>query len=543
MASSTDLASAVAARPTDAAQVVIQDIKQVPHGGTLSLEECPADWADQVAAIVHEQQAYLLVTVASQGSARMYEVRRRLKDRGYQKIEHRLCAPEVIRIVNGGGAAGAINTLRGDDATAVERQLSGLIDSAIEQGASDIHIETRGVHAEVYTRVNGVRVFHSSITIDAAKSIGVVLYTVHADASTKDISWDPNQVMDAAVEYATNGGHKVQLRFSSSPIFPSGNFHIVLRVLMLDAQTTKLLPDIGYEAEQLESIEAMLTGSSGMVIVCGPTNSGKSTTLQAMMRRLYERRGSTIKMITVEDPVEYVIPGACQIGVARRRRSGEDRNTSAFTSYLRGALRQDPDIVMVGEIRDRDSAEIVKDMVLTGRKVVTTLHTYSALWAFVRLREVGVPMNLLTMPGFVSGIIYQRLVPLVCPHCAVEYAHGCDQLDAALRARLQSVCDPSEIKLRGQGCPECKDTGIAGRTVVAEFAVPDTELLRLLGDEDFLGAEQHWRRQGQLAMPEGGVSALAHAIHKMRQGLFDPRDVEDQVGPLLSATAPAEVRL
>ena len=340
--------------------------------------------------------------------------------------------------------------------------------------------------------------------------------------------------MDGAIEHRTSDGLHMQLRFSSAPIFPSGNFHIVVRLLTMSA-TDRQLSDLGYTPGQLETLEAITSDLSGMVLLCGPTNSGKSTTLQALMKRIHSRMGESIKMISVEDPVEYVIPGACQIGVSRRRKTLVDERTgSAFTTFLRGTLRQDPDVVMVGEIRDLDSAAVVKDLVLAGRKLLTTLHTYSATWAFVRLRELGVPMELLTMPGFVSGVVYQRLVPVLCPQCAVSLygEHARQRLSPATLVRALSVCDTRKhpARVRGTGCPHCGHTGIAGRTLCAEFVIPDRHMLGLIAQQRLLEAEQYWMDRKHLDVDGLGVTALAHGIQKLRQGLVDPADLESNVG-------------
>ena len=222
--------------------------------------------------------------------------------------------------------------------------------------------------------------------------------------------------------------------------------------------------------------------------------------------------------------------------MGRKRKTSIDAHTgSAFTTFLRGTLRQDPDVVMVGEIRDHDSATVVKDLVLAGRKILATLHTYSALWAYVRLREIGIPWEILTMPGFIAGIVYQRLVPTLCPHCSMPLVEGLERVPKETLYRIQQVSDLSKdkVRVRGDGCEHCHHTGIAGRTVCAELVLPDRALLRFLSASDFLGAEKYWREAGVGAI-NGGVSSLAHGIHKMREGLISPLDVEDQIGLLTS---------
>jgi len=531
----------VAIASTDA---VIAHLVDVPPGEPIE-DVLPEGWRERFAILRDESGhcVHLLAVVQALRSASCFELQQRLRAQGVDDIRVREASVEIIRLVHGRRQAAQTSVLAAADATGIERQAYALIEEAIRHRASDIHIESRDAHAAVFFRVNGLRRMFASISRESARSLGVVLYSVHADASSKDVAWDPQQVMDGVIEHHTPDGKHVQLRFSSAPIFPSGNFHIVIRVLMMDSSDQQLA-DLGYSASQLQTLENISAGLSGLVVLCGPTNSGKSTTLQALMKRIHARLGKSIKMISVEDPVEFVIPDACQIGVSRKRRvSIDERTGSAFTTFLRGTLRQDPDVVMVGEIRDIDSASVVKDLVLAGRKVLTTLHTYSAVWAFVRLRELGVPVELLTMPGFVSGIVYQRLVPTLCPHCSVpaDGPAGRVALPPDLFERLWSVADPElhPVRLRGGGCPACGHQGIGGRTLCAEFVVPDRKLLELIARERYLEADAHWRHRGHLAVDGLGVSALAHGISKMRQGLIDPRDLESNVGllsQLLSTT-------
>jgi type II secretory ATPase GspE/PulE/Tfp pilus assembly ATPase PilB-like protein len=534
----TDIA--LASQPplaSDEAKGPINNLSDVPTG-TPSIEHLPLAWRDRFAVLLDEAQrrASILAVPQAMGSAALFELRRRLHDSGLRDLQIRPATAEIVKLLHSRRDLAPASLLSADDATGIERFAHKLIEEAIRHKASDIHIETREDHALVFFRVNGLRQVFATISHESARSLGVVLYSVHADATSKEVSWDSQQVMDGVIEYRSDDGRHAQLRFSSAPIFPSGNFHIVIRVLLMDS-SDRLLADLGYSEAQLTTLENISAGLSGMVIVCGPTNSGKSTTLQALMKSIHRRLGETVKMITVEDPVEYLIPGACQIGVARKRKTAIDERTgSAFTTFLRGTLRQDPDVVMVGEIRDIDSASVVKDLVLAGRKVLTTLHTYSAIWAFVRLRELGVPIELLTMPGFVSGILYQRLVPTLCNHCALPLASasGRARLDVATLQRLQRVVDFDEhpLRVRGDGCEHCQGTGIGGRTLCAELVVPDKQLLELIARERYLEAESYWQQRGHLMVDKLGVSALAHGVSKLRAGLLDPRDLENNIGPL-----------
>lgn len=483
-------------------------------------------------ALIHATNNFVNVLVSPEayGKASMFDVRQRVHKAGYQSVV--LCASrDIIKIAYERLKPSIIEI---ESSTDIERLISRIVEEAYRRRTSDIHIETRGEHADILFRVNGIRVFHANLSRETAQAIGSVLYSVYADAGSKEVTWNSQDVADGAIEWTLQNGKHLQLRFSSSPIYPAGNFHIVIRVLSMES-TILQMGQLGYSTTQLDMLDLMSSGSQGIVLICGPTNSGKSTTLQSVIGRVFERRGKEIKILTVEDPVEYVIPGACQIQVARRRNAAGVATTD-FNKYLRGALRQDPDVVLVGEIRDVDSVMVTRDLILAGRKVFATIHTNSALWAFMRLREIGLPWEILTMPGFIAGIVYQRLLPQLCEHCAVPADEALGGVPDDLMHRLQYVVDFSvdKIRFRGKGCEHCGGTGVSGRTSVAEMVLPDRTLLRLLAAEQFLDAEHYWKNGSSSARgaKRAPVTVIENAIEKMKLGLVSPADIENQIGVL-----------
>lgn len=515
----------------------VVDISEVPSGTLISVAdgEFPLNAADrQNTAIVRTgaRSCVTLVTQAMWGSAYMFEVRRRLRAELDVEPVEMLTDPGVIaRMYEQYHPTTKSGRVSSADATDAEKMVWALIEQGVDAQASDIHIESRGSHADVFFRVNGERQRVSSLTMDQATSFGRVLYTIYAEDSSKEAAWDQAKMQDSVIEHTTSKQLRVQLRFASGPIYPSPNFQIVVRILRMSVVAQKSLEDMGYTRRMARSMDNMLAGARGCVVMVGPTNSGKSTTLQALLARVFERRGSTIKMITAEDPVEYLIPGAVQIGVPHKRKSmTEDGN--AFATILKGALRQDPDVLMVGEMRDRESAALVKDAVLTGRKLFTTLHANSAVTAFVRLREIGVEWDVLTSPGFISGIIYQRLLPVLCENCRIPIRDGAHRLESDTLVRLETVIDPmvDKVHVRGDGCAQCNNTGYVGRTVCAELLTPDRTFLQHMANNRILEAEQHWLKHGDGSADNHDYpTVLSHAITKMREGLIDPRDIELQV--------------
>lgn len=519
---------------------LINDVKEVPHGKYWSFGQKGVSQAFSesfAVLLAGETSAIVLVSPEAFSTHPQFELCRRVKEAGFRSITIRRATREIIRVVHDNNRS---ETDVSPASTNTESIARSIVDDAIEMNASDIHIETRGSYAQVFYRIHGQRIEQPSIATQTAFDVCNVLYSVHADADNKGLSWDPKMVMNTVIEHTSKSGDSVQLRFSSGPIHPSGNFHAVIRLLVMDKKTVRPLEDVGYTDEQVAAIEEMLIGSQGMVLLVGPTNSGKSTSMQSFLQRIYDRRGKDIKVLTVEDPVEYVVPDACQMGVPQGRKGLEDRLTgSVYTTFLKGTLRQDPDVVMVGEIRDRESAESVKDLVLAGRKLLSTLHAYEAFAVFARLREIGVPPSVLYMSGFVSGVIYQRLVPILCPECSIPIMDAMEQgrirkptFDRVLRVADFGV---HNVRARGNGCEHCNHVGIIGRTPCAEILVPDSVFLELLAQGKDAEARQYWMSRSGIKIEGLGVTAVAHAIHKMREGILDPSEIESQIGILAAA--------
>ena len=517
-------------------QQAVREVKDVPLGEYLSFEahDISVGFKEHFAVIkTADLHATLLVHEAHLGTHAQYELRRRVLALGIGVLRVRVASLEIIKSVH------AAHALVPDlEDTQVESKAWGIINSALSKKASDIHIETRGAYARVYFRIHGERREQPSMSAKSAMDMCNVLYGVHADSDNKGITWDEKTVKDAVIEHHTQEGQHVQLRLSSAPIHPSGNFHAVIRLLVMHALTCRPIEEMGYTSEQAECIEEMLAAAQGAVLLAGPTNSGKSTSLQSFIERIVEHRGRNIKVITVERPVEYLIPHACQMGVPDARRDLMNRqNGSVFTTLVAATLRQDPDVVMVGEVNDTDSAQNIKQLVLSGRKTLSTLHVYDALSVFTRLRELGVPSSVLLMKGFISGVVFQRLVPQLCSHCSEPllgaFQAGRVRLGTYERVRACADLSLHPVRVRGAGCEACDHLAIIGRTVCAEVLLPDETLLEHLAKGQLAAARAHWQQQRRCRIQGLGVSALSHAIAKMRLGLLDPRDIERSMGPMV----------
>jgi type II secretory ATPase GspE/PulE/Tfp pilus assembly ATPase PilB-like protein len=272
-------------------------------------------------------------------------------------------------------------------------------------------------------------------------------------------------------------GQAVEFRISVVPLADGES--IVLRLFQKKGEIT-LLDNLGFPAPYLESLRTSIRNPNGLILLTGPTGSGKTTTLNAIVRELSKDQ---VKVLTIEDPVENFITGVNQIQT-------NETVGMTFDTVLRRVLRQDPDILMVGEIRDQLTAELCLRSALTGHLVLSTLHTNDALSAIPRLIDMG------TEPYLLSAVLRscsaQRLVRILCPRCRKE-----TRVSPAQAARLGALGTWAETHFEAVGCQECHHTGYAGRTVAGEiFAMDEAAAEMILGEkrrQDFVG---HFRKIG-----------------------------------------------
>lgn len=520
-----------------AAKGLWQSIDDVPSNFTyIDFHEINAAGYEDVAALIHaEGKRVLLINPKSASSPKTFELVSRLRQLNWE-YRRQPSSQELVKMLHDSYQHKATEAQEALTRSDLEHMAAEIIEDGLARRASDVHIEVRhSGFSSIFYRIYGHRVLAKNITFNTGYALASIFYDVMADNSSKAVKWQDDKPLDTVINYTARSGQQIQIRFASAPIYPSGSFQIVMRLLVMDTQAAIDLPKIGYTDAQRAAIDEMLVGSQGLVLLVGPTNSGKSTSMQAMTKRIMDMRGPSIKVETIEDPVEYLIPGAAQMPVGIN---------ASFNHLLKSTLRHDPDVLGVGEIRDHESAEAVKNIVLAGRKVLATLHVYEALAAFSRLHEIGVPQDVLYMKGFVSGIIYQRLLPRLC-ECSIPWDQALDEnlLDPGLVERVQRtlVVADHNISVRNPvGCPACKDhfPGYKGRTVCAEIVQPDERMLDALRRGNQEEVRNLWLGRNDLNTGFG-VSALSHALLLMSQGAVDPRDVESQVAIIRQQQAPS----
>jgi general secretion pathway protein E/type IV pilus assembly protein PilB len=334
------------------------------------------------------------------------------------------------------------------------RLVNALLVDAVKRGASDIHFEPEYAFLRIRYRIDGVLETVRSLHKTYMPGITVRLKVV----STMNIA-ETRSPQDGRLSLTLNG-RPIDFRVSTQPTIYGEN--IVLRVLDREKSIISL-DRMRLSKDSLEKIDLMLARPEGILIVTGPTGSGKTTTLYSLLAQVNDE---TVNIMTLEDPVEYPLTLMRQTSVGEVARMD-------FADGIRAIMRQDPDIILVGEVRDKETAEMAFRAAMTGHQVFTTLHTNSALGAFPRLLDIGIQPDI--MAGNIIGIIAQRLVRVLCTHCKEAYAPSKEE-----RQLLGSAADQVSYLHRSVGCKQCDNKGYKGRTTVMEILLMDGDLDELV---------------------------------------------------------------
>ncbi len=375
----------------------------------------------------------------------------------------------------------------------VVKLVNFLIYSAVQDGASDIHIEPDDHHLRIRYRVDGKlyekltppHQMHAAVT-SRIKIMG------NLDISERRLPQDGDihVMMD---------GRPVDLRISTLPC--KYGEKVVIRIIDTRHHNVPL-GKLGFSPPMFEAWKQVVEQPNGVVLVTGPTGSGKSTTLYSVLHLL---NADDINISTVEDPVEANIPGVNQAQLNEKAGFG-------FAIALRSLLRQDPDILMVGEVRDAETAGIVTQAALTGHLVLSTLHTNDAPSAVTRLSNVGIEPYLVA--ATLRGVLAQRLVRKICPHCKEPY-----EPDPLAREAVELITGPCETFYHGPGCSRCRGSGFAGRIGIFELLVPDEAILSLIAQDATLQAIR------ELLVKNGHPTLRDDGMAKVAGGLTTPEEI------------------
>ena len=384
--------------------------------------------------------------------------------------------------------------LDSDDEAPIIRLVNQLLVRAVKQGASDIHIEPFEKELLVRYRIDGVLYTIMTPPKKAQNSIASrIKIMADLNIAEKRLPQDGRIRIKLA-------GKDIDIRVSVLPT--SYGESVVMRLL---DRSKALLPldSIGFNDRNLTAIRELLTRSHGIILVTGPTGSGKSTTLYAALSEINE---PNIKIITVEDPVEYQLPGINQCQV-------NSKIDMTFARALRSILRQDPDVVMIGEIRDLETAEIAIQASLTGHLVISTLHTNDTSTTPIRLVDMGIEPFLVA--SSLIAITAQRLLRRVCPKCCEPYRLSQAEM-AELRLRPEDVAGKNIV--RPVGCVDCLETGYAGRMAIHEIMLVDEQVRELLiKSEDATVLKKTAMKAGMKTLRESAVEKMLGGLTTLEE--------------------------
>ncbi|WP_292933263.1 ATPase, T2SS/T4P/T4SS family [Noviherbaspirillum sp.] len=425
-------------------------------------------------------------------------------------------------------------TQRLNEHSSMQVTAKDLLKRACHARASDIHIRVVKTCTEIYFRVHNDLVRVGEQTREYGERLLATLYG--AMASVSDSSYKPTERQDASIADRDKLPPMLYgVRIATAPT--NEGSVMVLRLLYNDAGDNIDLRPLGFSEAHAQQLQRLKEQPIGMNIISGPTGSGKSTSLQRiLLGEIHEAQG-TLHVLTVEDPVEYPIEGAVQTCVTNA--GTEDDRARLFSAAISNAMRLDPDTIMIGEVRDRASAQNAIRASMTGHQVWTTVHANSAIAIVDRLVDLGLPMALVADHGIVTGLISQRLVKVLCSHCKKPLSKHAHELPDAVLSRLRIALNDGigNVHIAGPGCEHCRQQGTVGRTVLAEVITPDAQFFEYVRAGKKVQATHYWLQQ------LGGRTILDHAIEKVAAGIVDPRMAEKVVGHLASSDLHANKRL
>lgn len=396
-----------------------------------------------------------------------------------------------------------------------QKHLRDLVFEAVRQNVSDIHIQVRHGYSKIRMRQHGELLVYAEWSEKLGREIASVAFNKETDHATSH--FNPLIPQDASMPLKMHG-KDIRLRLASVPAH--GGFDMVMRILTTGEENNKTLDELGYTQKQIDIIKMAMKLPFGAIIVAGPTGSGKTTTLASCM----EMVEPTAKLYTIEDPVEKVVEAATQVPVNTEK---QDRS---FASMGRAALRMDPDVIILGEMRDEDTANVMVRASITGHLVLTTLHTNRATAIITRLVDMGISPVLLSDSSVLRCLMCQRLVAKVCQHCAVSLRSS--EKHKPFIADWEAVLGKDIVdraKARGEGCNKCHHSGVGGRVVVAEVIWVDEEGRQFIQKCDTQSWEKYLKENGWTDFRD-------RAIDLIQSGICDPFDAEKVVGPINPST-------
>lgn len=474
------------------------------------------------------------------------EVARQLTFKGFLKAEPFVhvatqsvmveLARDAINEVKKSATKSNVSFIGKNTNSALWKMFETIVTFAIENDASDIHFEVERASktSQIRFRVDGRLAAPREFNLDTHDVLDTIayLFNIHGKSGSEN-TYNENKPQQCQIQ-ATIAKRKLLFRWASNQT--AKGTKVVLRMLYQDeVSSIRALSELGYLPGQIAIWERVILSLGGGIVLSGVVGSGKSTTMQTVMSMLPD----WMSRYTVEDPVEYIMPGTAQFSVSRTL---SDHESDPFVAVKRQLKRMDPDAVLIGEIRDRESAGLFRDIAESGHRAFATIHAPSAI-DMITLRmvsdEIGIPRGVVATPGFLKLLVYQALVPKLCPHCCkpASEVHTTEYL-----SRIKRLFDiDSEVIFAKNvaGCPECRReslpemNGARGRLVVAEMIELNAVMLHLFREAKNSELKEYISGTRTARFDDSdttGKSALEVAMYHVANGVFDPKDVESKFG-------------
>lgn len=396
-----------------------------------------------------------------------------------------------------------------------------MLEEAAKLHASDIHIVIRAKLAVIKYRIMGDLEIKFKIRADRGRTIIRTIFNSLCDVTGTNYDEFKNQSARLASQYCAPFG-LYEARIATGPT--DKGVGMFIRLHYDHGSDPRSLEELGYTSEQTRQIERITERTSGIVLISGPTGSGKTTTLQNHLRRMFIDAGGKRNLLTIEDPVELPIEGSVQV-VVRQGNGTRADDELKWTEAIESAMRWDPDWILIGELRLLATMHAAVTCAQTNHLTFGTLHASNAVACLDRLRDTGISLTSLREYGLFVGFGNQSIVATVCPHCSRPFEEAKSELSDGLREKVEQLCTPGTVRLRGEGCDRCYK-GASGRTVCAELVEPTATFFDVYAKSGSTAARRYWIDEMD------GFTKCQHMISKINAGQVDPRDAERMVLPL-----------
>jgi type II secretory ATPase GspE/PulE/Tfp pilus assembly ATPase PilB-like protein len=446
---------------------------------------------------------------------------------------HQEVSPEHLQELYKAGNRGKavartrVEVIGDEDASQRQTEFLQIVRQAVSMSASDIHMLVNENSTQIKMRVDGLVTSEPVKQGSAAWGNSLAQSIFHSMTDVSGTNYTPASAQDAMVRTKVPLPEEISsIRIGTLPRVGTTNA-LFFRLFYRGHSGVFDLDELGYEPSQREAFHRIASNPYGILIITGPTGSGKTTTLHVALRQFILRTNRSRNVIMIEDPTEIEVSDVIQTAVTR---VGDEDRASAYRGVIRAAMRSDPDVMMISEMRDVATAEAALNAAMTGHFVFTTLHANNAFNALPRLERMGIPPYLLYDHNIVAGIVAQRLVRKVCPNCSIQLSSqdAVNKFGSAQISRLFKVPGLAQhsdsVRLRGDGCKECGGRGSKGRLCVAEVVEMDATIAHPFknGNPDL--ANVIWRDvRKNLSMKD---VALLH----VQRGRTCPLDAEEVVG-------------